>query len=42
MIFWNLLDEGSSHSGPLIRPFESMRGGTPGTNAHQQPQVLGK
>jgi hypothetical protein len=37
MVLWNLLDGGSSHSGPLLRPSESMRGGTPGTNPRQQP-----
>jgi hypothetical protein len=24
MVFWNLLDGGPSHSGPLIGPFESL------------------
>jgi hypothetical protein len=37
MVLWNLLDDGLSHSGPLLGPSESMRGGTPGTNPHQQP-----
>jgi hypothetical protein len=37
MVLWNLLDGGLSCSGPLLRPFESMRGGTSGTNPHQQP-----
>jgi hypothetical protein len=37
MVLWNLLDGGPSHSGLLFGPFESMRGGTPGTNPHQQP-----
>jgi hypothetical protein len=32
MILWNPLDSGPSHSGPLLGPSESMRGGTPGTN----------
>jgi hypothetical protein len=35
MILWNLLDGGSSHSGPLLGPSESVRGGTPGTNTRQ-------
>jgi hypothetical protein len=35
MIPWNLLDGGMSHSGPLLEPSESMRGGTLGTNPHQ-------
>jgi hypothetical protein len=34
---WNLLDGGSSHSGPLIGSSESMQGGTPSTNPRQQP-----
>jgi hypothetical protein len=37
MVLWNLLDGGPNHSGPLLGPFESMRGGTIGTNPHQQP-----
>jgi hypothetical protein len=37
MVLWNLLDDGLSHSGPLLGPSESMRGGTLGTNPHQQP-----
>jgi hypothetical protein len=37
MVLWNLLDGGPGHSGPLLRPFESMRGDTLGTNTHQQP-----
>jgi hypothetical protein len=32
MVFWNLLHGGLSHSGPLLGPFESLRGDTPGTN----------
>jgi hypothetical protein len=32
MVFWNLLDGGSSHSGPLLRPSESLRGDTSGTD----------
>jgi hypothetical protein len=28
MIRWNLLDDALSHSGPLLGPSESMRGGT--------------
>jgi hypothetical protein len=35
MALWNLLDGGLSRSGPLLRPFESMRGGTLGTNPRQ-------
>jgi hypothetical protein len=35
MVLWNLLDGGPSHSGSLLGPSESMRGGTPGTNPHQ-------
>jgi hypothetical protein len=42
MVLWNLLDCGPSHSGSLLGPSESMRGGTPGTNPRQQPRVLGK
>jgi hypothetical protein len=26
MVLWNLLNDGLSHSGPLLGPFESMRG----------------
>jgi hypothetical protein len=37
MVLWNLLDGGPNHSGPLLGLFESMRGGTTGTNPHQQP-----
>jgi hypothetical protein len=37
MILCNLLYGGLSHSGPLLRPSESMRGGTLGTNPRQQP-----
>jgi hypothetical protein len=37
MVFWNLLDGWPSHSGPLLGLSESMQGGTPGTNPHQQP-----
>jgi hypothetical protein len=37
MALWNLLDGGLSHSGPLLRPFESMRGSTTCTNPRQQP-----
>jgi hypothetical protein len=32
----SLLNGGLSCSGPLLEPSESMRGGTPGTNPHQQ------
>jgi hypothetical protein len=35
MVFWNLLDDGLSHSGPLLGPSESLRGGTPSTNPRQ-------
>jgi hypothetical protein len=35
MVFWNLLDSGPSHSGLLLEPSESLRGGTPGTNPRQ-------
>jgi hypothetical protein len=34
MVLWNHLDGGPSHSGPLLGPFESVWGGTPGTNPH--------
>jgi hypothetical protein len=37
MVLWNLLDGGPSHNRPLLGPFESLRGGTPGTNPRQQP-----
>jgi hypothetical protein len=37
MILCNLLYGGLSYSGPLLRPSESMRGGTLGTNPRQQP-----
>jgi hypothetical protein len=33
MVIWNFLDGGLSHNGPLLKPVESMRGGTPGTNS---------
>jgi hypothetical protein len=36
MVFCNLLDGGSSRSGPLRGPSESLRGGTPDTNPCQQ------
>jgi hypothetical protein len=36
MVFWNLLDGGTSHSRALFGPSKSMRGGTQGTNPHQQ------
>jgi hypothetical protein len=32
MVLWNLLDGRPSHSRHLLGPFESMRGGTLGTN----------
>jgi hypothetical protein len=35
MVPWNLLDGGPSHSGPFLRPSESMRGGTLSTNPRQ-------
>jgi hypothetical protein len=35
MIVQNLLDSGPSRSGPLIGSFESMWGGTLGTNPRQ-------
>jgi hypothetical protein len=35
MVLLNLSDGGSSHSGPLLWPSESMRDGTSGTNRHQ-------
>jgi hypothetical protein len=28
MVLWNLLDDGSSHKGPLLGSSESLRGGT--------------
>jgi hypothetical protein len=37
MALWNHLDGGLSHSGPPLGSSESLRGGTPGTNSHQQP-----
>jgi hypothetical protein len=37
MVLWNLLDGGPSHNRLLLGPSESMWGGTPGTNPHQQP-----
>jgi hypothetical protein len=37
MVLWNLPDGGPSHSGPLLGPSESLRGGTLSTNPHQQP-----
>jgi hypothetical protein len=37
MVLWNLPDGGPSYSRPLLGPSESIRGGTPGTNPHQQP-----
>jgi hypothetical protein len=36
MVLLNLLDGGLSHNGCLLGSFESMRGGTPGTNPRQQ------
>jgi hypothetical protein len=37
MVFWNLLDGGLSHNGPLLGPSEFLRGGTLDTNLSQQP-----
>jgi hypothetical protein len=37
MVFWNLLDGGLTHNGPLLGPYKSLRGGTLGTHPHQQP-----
>jgi hypothetical protein len=37
MVLWNFPDGGSSRSGPILKPFESIRGGTPGINPRQQP-----
>jgi hypothetical protein len=37
MVFWNLLDGGSSRSGPLLGPSESLRGRTLDTHPRQQP-----
>jgi hypothetical protein len=34
MVLWNLLDGGSSHKGPLLRPSESPRCGTTVTHPH--------
>jgi hypothetical protein len=36
IVLYNLLDGGSSYSGPLPSPSESMRGGILGTNPSQQ------
>jgi hypothetical protein len=35
MVLWNFPDGGSSRSGPILKPFESIRGGTPGINPRQ-------
>jgi hypothetical protein len=35
MVFWNLLDGGPSRNGPLLRPLESLQGGTLGTSPRQ-------
>jgi hypothetical protein len=40
MVIWNPLDDGSSHSGPLLRPSESIQGVTPGTNPRQEGVVV--
>jgi hypothetical protein len=37
MVLCNHRDGGLSCSGPLLGPFESMWGGTLGTNPRQQP-----
>jgi hypothetical protein len=37
MVLGNLLDGGPSHNGPLLGPFKSMCGRTPGTNPIQRP-----
>jgi hypothetical protein len=37
MVFWNLLDGGLSHNGPLLGPSEFLRDGTLDTNLSQQP-----
>jgi hypothetical protein len=37
MVFWNLVDSGTSRSGPLLGPSESLQGGTQGTSPRQQP-----
>jgi hypothetical protein len=42
MVLWNLLDDGLRNSAPLLGPSESMQGGTPDTNPHQEPRVLGR
>jgi hypothetical protein len=36
MVLWNLLKGGPSHNGTLLRPSESIRGGTSGTNSHHE------
>jgi hypothetical protein len=35
MVLWNSLDGGLSHSGSLLGPSKSIRGGTLGTNTRQ-------
>jgi hypothetical protein len=43
MALWNLPDGGLSHIRPLLGPSESIWGGTPSTNPHQQvplPSIL--
>jgi hypothetical protein len=37
MVLYNLVDGGLSHKGPLLGPYKSMSGGTPGANPYQQP-----
>jgi hypothetical protein len=39
MVIWNPLDDGSSHSGLLLRPSESIRGVTLGTNPRQEGAI---
>jgi hypothetical protein len=40
MVFWNILDGGSSRSGSLLCPFESLWDDTPGTNPRQHVNKL--
>jgi hypothetical protein len=35
MVLWNLLDDGLSHIRLLLRPSQSMQGGTLDINPHQ-------
>jgi hypothetical protein len=41
MVLCYLLDGGPSHSGPLLGPSMSIRGGTPGTNSRQRVSLGG-